>query len=118
MIYLFFAGTLILSVLVYFINNRALSHTMVFVYLAMMMGLGLYLAPRAGHDLDAYFFSDRLGLIFFTLLIIVTFVSAVHYIKSSTNRANTPRVIALHNAGTIFFTGAMIGVLFTSHFGI
>jgi hydrogenase-4 component F len=118
MIYLFFAGTLILSALAYFIKNRTLSHTMVFVYVAMMVGLGLYLAPRAGQDLDAYFFSDRLGLIFYTLLVIITFVSAVHYIKSSTNRANTSQVISLHNAGTIFFTGAMIGVLFTSHFGI
>jgi len=117
MIYPFFVGTLILSVLAYFIKNRTLSHTMVFLYLAMMIALGLYLAPRAGQDLNEFFFSDRLGLIFFTLLIIVTFVSAVHYIKSSANRANTARVIALHNAGTIFFTGAMIGVLFTSHFG-
>ena len=117
MIYLFFVGTFILSVITYFIKNRTLSHTMVFLYVAMMIGLGLYLFPRAGQNLDEYFFSDRLGLIFFTLLIIIKLVSAVHYIKSSKNLANTPQVVALHNAGTIFFTGAMIGVLFTSHFG-
>jgi hydrogenase-4 component F len=91
---------------------------MVFIYVGLMIGLGIYLMPLAGQPLNEYFFGDRLGLIFYTLLVIVTFVSAIHYIISSRNRANTPRIISLHNAGTIFFTGAMIGVLLTSHFGI
>ena len=118
MIYLFLVTTVLLATITYFVKNRALSHTLVFIYIALMIGLGVYLTPLAGQTLNDYFFSDRLGLIFFTLLIIIKFVSAVHYIKSSKNRANTPQVIALHNAGTIFFTGAMIGVLFASHFGI
>ena len=65
-----------------------------------------------------FFKSDRLGLIFYFILIIVSFVSAIHYIKFVADRNVNPAFVALHNAGTIFFTGALVGVMLTSHFGI
>lgn len=117
MIYLFFIFTAALSVLTYFVRNRTLSHTMVFVYVIVMMGLGIYLFPLAGSNLNDYFFSDHLGLIFYSILIIVSLFSAIHYVKFVDDRKVKISDVALHNAGTIFFTGAIIGVLFTSHFG-
>ncbi len=118
MIYSFFLLTAALSALTYFIRKRALSHAMVFIYMALMMGLGIYLTPLVGQTLNEYFFSNYLGLIFYFVLIIVSLFSAVHYVKFVIDRNVPDAVVALHNAGTIFFTGAIVGVLFTSHFGI
>jgi hydrogenase-4 component F len=90
---------------------------MVFVYVVAMVVLGFYIYPRVGTNIDDYFFSDHLGLIFYSILIVVSFSSAIHYVKYVDDRNVKDTSMALHNAGTIFFTGAMIGVLFTSHFG-
>lgn len=118
MIYLFFILTASLSIFSYFMRSRVLSHITVFIYVALMIGLGIYLWPRAGQTLNEYFFSDRLGLIFFLILILVSLLSAIHYVKFVVDRNVKIKDVALHNAGTIFFTGAIVGVLFTSHFGI
>ena len=118
MIYTFFILTASLAILSYFMRSRVLSHALVFIYVGLMTGLGIYLWPRAGETLNEYFFSDRLGLVFYLILILVSFLSAIHYVKFVEDRNVKIKDVALHNAGTIFFTGAIIGVLFTSHFGI
>ncbi len=115
--YSFFIFTALLAALTYFVRGKVLSHGMVFLYVAVMMGLGLYLFPLAGSTINEYFFSDHLGLIFYSILILVSFISAIHYVKFVNNRSVKATDMALHNAGTIFFTGAIVGVLFTSHFG-
>lgn len=117
MIYLFFSLTAVLACVTYFIRNRNISHGLVFIYLGAMVALTAYLLPRVGEQLNDFFFFDRIGLIFYLILILVSLVSAIHYIAFVKNRDVTPSVQALHNAGTIFFTGAMVGVLLTSHFG-
>ncbi|MBK5279280.1 MAG: hypothetical protein JJE09_10515 [Bacteroidia bacterium] len=118
MIYSFFIFTAALAVLVYFIRNKTISHSLVFGYVIVMIGLGLYLIPLLGQTLNEYFFSDRLGIIFYVVLILVSLFSAIHYVKFVNDRNVKEADVALHNAGTIFFTGAIIGILFTSHFGI
>jgi hydrogenase-4 component F len=118
MIYLFLVITALLSGVTYFVKNRILSHALVFVHLITVIALGAYILPRIGEQFDDFFFCDRIGLIFFIILIIVSLVSALHYLEFVRNRDVKPNVQALHNAGTIFFTGAMVGVLLTSHFGI
>src|SRR5260221_2744641 len=118
MIYLFFIATALLSAITFFVKSRRASHTMMFIYVAMMIGLGIYLVPRAGQTLNEYFFADRLGLIFYFILIIITLGSIIHYIKFVSDRNVPLSDMAQHNAGSIFFKGAIIGVLFTSHFGI
>src|SRR6478609_2211639 len=118
MIYTFFIVTAILSVLTYFVRNKIISHVLVFGYVGLMILLAIYLVPLVGQNLNSYFFSDRLGLIFYIILIVVALFSTIHYIKFVENRKVKMEDIALHNAGTIFFTGAMVGVLLTSHFGI
>ncbi|MFM9908111.1 MAG: proton-conducting transporter membrane subunit [Chitinophagaceae bacterium] len=99
-------------------KHKILSHSIVFLYVALMIGLAIYIIPLAGESLSEYFFSDRLGIIFYCILILVSLFSAVHYVKFVNDRDVKATDVSLHNAGTIFFTGAMIGVLFSSHFGI
>ncbi len=118
MIYLFFILTAGLSIVTYFVRNRTANHVMAFAYVGLMIVLGINLWSQAGDKLNDYFFSDRLGLIFYFILILVSLLSAIHYVKFVTDREVKISDVALHNAGTIFFTGAMVGVLFTSHFGI
>src|SRR5258708_1222285 len=118
MIYLFFIATVLLASLAYFVKERRLSHGIVFIYITLMVGFGIYLVVFAGQSLNEYFFSDRLGLIFYSILILVGLFSAIHYVKFVDDRNVRPGDVSLHNAGTILFKGAIIGVLFTSHFGI
>jgi hydrogenase-4 component F len=118
MIYLFFILTASLSIVTYFVRNRTANHVLVFAYVGLMIVLGINLWSQPGDKLNDYFYSDRLGLIFYFILILVSLLSAIHYVKFVTDRQVKISDVALHNAGTIFFTGAMVGVLFTSHFGI
>jgi len=118
MIYLFFILTAAIAILTYFIRVRVLSHVMVFLYVGLMIVMAINLWPQAGEILNEYFYSDRLGLIFYFILILVSLFSAIHYVKFVEDRNVKVSDVALHNAGTIFFTGAIVGVLFTSHFGI
>ncbi len=117
MIYLFFSLTAILACVTYFIRNRNISHGIVFLYLFLLLALGLYLLPRINEQLNDLFFCDAIGLIFYIILVIISLVSAIHYIEFVKDRNVGAAVQALHNAGTIFFTGAIVGVLLTSHFG-
>lgn len=116
-IYIFLIVTVVLSVMTYFVRSRNASHAMVFGYVVCMAGLAFYMVNHVDETFGEYFFSNRLGLIFFFILILISFLSAIHYIKFVTDRNVEVRTVALHNAGTIFFTGAITGVLFTSHFG-
>jgi hydrogenase-4 component F len=114
---LFLITTVILSLAAYFVRHKNASHTLVFVYIAAMIALAIYLVPQVGESIGGLFFSDRLGLIFFMLLILISLISAIHYITFVRIRKTETKDVVLHNAGTIFFTGAITGVLFTSHFG-
>lgn len=109
--------TAVLAVACYFVRIIPLSHGLVFIYVGLMVVLAFSLSGKVGESLGEFFFADRLGLIFFVVLIIVSLLSAVHYIKFVSDRNVAASSVALHNAGTIFFTGAIVGVLFTSHFG-
>lgn len=114
---LFFSATLLLAAVTYFVRNRLVSHALVFLFIGLMVALISYMIPLVGEPLGELFVSDRLGLIFFVLLIVISFYSAIHYITFVSYRNVAPGAMALHNAGTIFFTGAIIGALFSGHFG-
>lgn len=109
--------TAVLATVTYFVRIIFLSHALVFLYVALMVILGVTLGNKAGESLGEFFFADRLGLIFYVVLVIVSLLSAIHYIKFVHDREVVASSVALHNAGTILFTGAIVGVLFTSHFG-
>lgn len=110
--------TVVMAVITYFIRHRVLTHVMVLTYLAGLGFFAITLYQHLGERLDEYFYCDRLGFIFFIVLIIVSLFSGVHYITFVGYR-NVPReAMALHNAGTIFFTGAITAALFTQHFGV
>lgn len=114
-VYLYLFTTLALAVITFFIRKAALNHALVFLFVIIQIIFGIYITVNG--CCDELFEVDRLGLLFFWLLILITAVSGVHYISYSDWRKAEVRTIALHNAGTIFFTGAISGVLLTSHFG-
>jgi hydrogenase-4 component F len=116
--YFFLFATIAWAVVTYVIKHRLLSHVMVFSYVGLMVVLGIYMIQHTGEPVAQFFSSNRLGLIFYAVLVLVTALSVIHYISYANKRNVAPSTIALHNAGTIFFTGAMTGVLFTTHFGI
>jgi len=113
----FFIVTIGLAGLTYFIKNKVASHALVFINVGALLALALYLTEHIDETLGEYFYSDRLGVIFFLILILISMISAVHYITYVNQRHVPMRTVALHNAGTIFFTAAMTGVLLTSNFG-
>ncbi len=118
MIEIFLIVTFVLSVVTYFVRNIKLSHALVFGYFIFLSVLGVYKWQHVGQNTSEYFFSDYLGVIFMAVLIVVSFSSALHYITFARSRAVPSSDAAIHNAGTIFFTGAITGVLFAAHFGV
>ena len=114
----FFVLTAFLAITAYFVKNRNINHGIALAYVALMGFLGYYLLQHVGEPLNSFFYCDTLGLIFYFILLIVSLVSSIHYVKFVTFRDIKPNVESLHNAGTIFFTGAIVGVLLTSHFGV
>jgi hydrogenase-4 component F len=115
-IYLYFFSTAALSVASYFVKNKSISHGLVFAFVAMQIMVGYSISSN--NQPDEFFSVDRLGIIFFWILILVMAVAAMHYISYSNWRKEDIKTIAIHNAGTIFFSGAISGVLLTSHFGV
>lgn len=113
----FMTITVALAIVTYFVRSILASHLLVFAYVALMVVFGTTLLEKVGQPVGEFFFADRLGLIFYMVLIVVSLLSAIHYIKFVDDRKVVVSTVALHNAGTIIFTGAIIGVLFTSHFG-
>src|SRR6187551_2742926 len=103
--YTFFIVTAALALATYTVRRIVISHAFVFIYITLLIVLGFYLVPLVDQPLNDFFGSDRLGLIFYFVLIIVSFVSAIHYIKFVSDRNVNAAFVALHNAGTIFFTG-------------
>ena len=75
-------------------------------------------AAPIGEQLNDFFFCDTLGLIFYFILLAHKFSLCypLHILCKIPCRSRR-KVESLHNAGTIFFTGAIVGVLLTSHFG-
>jgi hydrogenase-4 component F len=118
MIEVFLIVTIVLAVVTYFIRNITLSHTMVFGYFLFLTVLWAYKWQHVGEKTSEYFMSDYLGIIFLSILIVISFSSALHYITFASSRQVPSSDVALHNGGTIFFTGAMTGVLFSAHFGV
>ena len=118
MIEIFLVITIILAAGTAFVRNINISHIMVFSYFIFLAGLGVYMAEHVGETFSEYFLSDYMGLIFMAVLVVISFSSALHYITFAKKREVRPAEAALHNAGTIFFTGAMTGVLFAAHFGV
>ncbi len=114
---LFLSITVLLTITAYFVRSILFSHALVFLYVGVLVMLGISLSGHIGDTYGEFFFADRLGMIFFVVLIIVSLFSAIHYLKFVKDRDVVASTVALHNAGTIFFTGAIVGVLFTSHFG-
>ncbi|MDZ4714477.1 MAG: proton-conducting transporter membrane subunit [Cytophagales bacterium] len=117
-IVLFLSITIILAATTYLVRIIYLSHAMVFAYVVLMVILAFELVNNVGAAHGEFFLADRLGIIFYIVLIVVSFFSAIHYVKFVSNRKVEASSVALHNAGTIFFTGAIAGVLFASHVGI
>lgn len=115
---LFLIITLAAASLTYFIRKAWASHSMVFAYLIYLAGMAGYFIAKGGMATDGFFQADQMGMIFFILLIVISSVSAAHYITFAKSRGVDSRFMALHNGGTIFFTGAITGVLFSSHFGV
>ncbi len=113
----FMTLTVALAAVTYFVRSVVVSHLLVFGYLALMIFFGTTLLQNVGQPMGEFFYADRLGLIFYMVLVVVSLLSAVHYIKFVDDRRVVASTVSLHNAGTILFTGAIIGVLFTSHFG-
>jgi hydrogenase-4 component F len=116
-IIIFFTLSITLSAIAYFVKSKLVSHLLVFINVGALVFLALYLIPHVDETFGEYFYSDRLGLIFFLVLILISLISAIHYITFVNQKEVPIRTVALHNAGTIFFTAAITGVLFTSHFG-
>lgn len=114
---IFLSITVALTITAYFVRIIPISHGLVFLYVGVLVILGISLSGHIGESYGEFFFADRLGMIFFVVLIIVSLLSVIHYIKFVKDREVVASTVALHNAGTIFFTGAIVGVLFTSHFG-
>ncbi len=115
-VYLYFFLTATLSIIAYYVRNERLSHGLVFIYVVLQVVVGVYISQ--GEYPDEFFAVDRLGVIFYWILVLVMAVAALHYITYAKWRKEDVRTIALHNAGTIFFSGAISGVLLTSHFGV
>lgn len=115
---LFFILTLALAGITFFVRNKGISHALVFVHSLTLIIVAVALLQQPGEKSGEYFSADRLGLIFFVVLIIINVISALHYINYVQQRDVQARFVALHNSGYIFFTGAITGVLFTSHFGV
>lgn len=118
MIVAFFIISAILAIAAFFIRNNTVNHVFVIAQSLVLGVLVVFEYGYVGQSQFEYFKPDHLGLIFLTVLFVVSLLAAIHYISYTAKGKVSNKYTATHNFGTIVFNTAIAGVLLTNHFGV
>jgi hydrogenase-4 component F len=114
----FFLLTIVFGVALYFIKNKTVSHSVLFLYVAVFVAFNIYEYQHINEREDDYFQTDSLGLIFLFTLSVLVITSSIDYINYAKARKEPIHSISVHNIGFILFISAIVGVSLTDHFGM
>ncbi len=115
---IYFGGAILIAATTYFIHNKLIDHLLFVPFLLLQVGFNAYAMMNIGNDINEYFRFDELGVLFMTVLTIISVPVCLHSVISARRRQENNKEIRIHNAALLVFITMMTGVLISAHLGI
>ncbi len=118
MIPFYFIGSLLIACAILISRNNRLNYFFLAAYPLLLTIFTTY----QGFHLDVvqylFFTTDSLGIIFLSLLTLLSFAAVFHSILYQENRDDPPRIVAIHHSALVMFLTMISGVILANHAGV
>lgn len=118
MVIIYFSGALLIAAGIFFIRNKRLNYLLLGSYPFWLALFNIYQAVNPETVQYRFFKADSLGIIFLTLLTIISFATVFHSILYQETRTDHPRILAIHHAALVLFLTMISGVILANHAGV
>ncbi len=118
MVLIYFWGALLIAAAIFLSPGKQMNYLFLALY---PLWLGAFCIYQVFHlDVPQYLFftTDSLGLIFLSLLSLLSVAAVFHSILYQENRSDSPRVLAVHHAALVLFLTMISGVILSNHAGV
>lgn len=116
---LYFIGSAVIAVLMLFIRSNSSINYLLFVpFLGLQYFLNYHESQHIYEMQGEYFWTDGVGVIFFTVLSIVSTFTIVHSFIFQWKQKEEGKLVATYNASLVMFIAMMTGALITQHIGL
>jgi hydrogenase-4 component F len=102
----------------YFTKNRLGNYLIFIPFIANQVFFNVMVYQNLDATFSEYFRFDTMGLIFITVLSIISIPAVVHTIIYNENRTSSIHQNQVHHAALVLFIMAMTGTLISNHYGM
>jgi hydrogenase-4 component F len=118
-LYLYFIGSFVIAGLMFFIRTNASINYLLFIpFLGLQYFLNYHESRHIYQAQSEYFWTDGVGIIFLTVLSIISTFTILHSFIFQWKTKEEVRLVATHNASLVMFITMMTGALITQHIGL
>jgi len=114
----YFIFTLVIAGAFNLVKNRVMNYLLFIPFLANQVFFNYFCYQNLDTTITEYFRFDYIGLIFITIITIISVPAVIHTIIYSEDRKNTLHQIQVHHAALIFLIMSMTGTLIANHYGM
>lgn len=108
----------LMAMAAYFIKVKNISYGITAAHLVLLVFLNIHEAYYLNHVETSYFETDYVGIIFLTLLTIISITTYIHAYIYNEKRQEYRRNVSVHNFGFILFVTAIAAVCMAQHVGV
>ncbi|MGV6846515.1 MAG: proton-conducting transporter transmembrane domain-containing protein [Lutibacter sp.] len=114
----YFIIGIILACIVLLTKNKSVTHYLVYLFNVVQVIFVINSYFNINSTELSYFKFDSIGILFAFILAILSFIAAIHYHIYEKNQNQSFRTVKIHNSIFIFFNIALMGVYFSSQYGL
>ncbi len=118
MLVLFFIISIILSLSVYFVNNKILKRLFFFLYLCLLTGFNFYIFAHKNQIDSKYFKFDSLGILLYSVLNLLAIIAFYHSYLYFKRQKYTIKQEAGYYAALIMLLTAMVSAYFSQNIAV
>jgi len=118
MIWAYYIGIILLCSGVYFFRKKNALYLISLIFIFLQICLNIFSIKKYFDGDQIYFKADALGLIFITVLSILTIPTIIQSFAYFNSRAEKPRNKCIYLISLFVFIGSMTGVFMANHIGI
>ncbi len=115
---IYFIGSAIIAVLMFVVRHKLSNYLLYIPFISLQIAFTIDQAFHLNEITLIYFKTDEIGLIFLSLLTLISIPTIIHASISAERKKNNVREIAIHNAALVIFITTMSGVLICAHVGL
>ncbi len=116
---LYFAGSAVIALLMFFLRSHSSINYLLFIpFLGLQYFLNYHESQHIYEIQGEYFWTDGVGIIFLTVLSIISTFTIIHSFIFQWKTKEAVRLVATHNGSLVMFISMMTGALITQHIGL